>query len=120
MRTALSFAVLIGCSALTVATVRAAHPLDFVPADAAMVYALGVRTSVAFPLRIGERIIGTFNVASDSVNAFFALSSFSCNAPCLHAGNTGLSDQSSRLWYFCENTSRPMIRRITSLLPSNK
>ena len=30
----------------------------------------GVRSSVAIPLRIGERIIGTFNVASDQLNAY--------------------------------------------------
>jgi GAF domain-containing protein/HAMP domain-containing protein len=38
--------------------------------DAAMIYALGVRASVALPLRIGEHVIGTLNVGSDWVNAY--------------------------------------------------
>ncbi len=40
--------------------------------DAAVVYALGVQSSVAIPLSIGNRVIGTFNVASDQVNAYTA------------------------------------------------
>jgi GAF domain-containing protein len=38
--------------------------------DAAVVYPLGVRSSVDIPLRVSERIIGTFNVARDHVDAF--------------------------------------------------
>jgi GAF domain-containing protein len=38
--------------------------------DAAMAYSLGVRSSVDIPLRSGERIMGTFNVARDQVDAF--------------------------------------------------
>jgi GAF domain-containing protein/HAMP domain-containing protein len=38
--------------------------------DVAVVYALGARSSAAIPLRIGDRIIGTFNVASDRADAY--------------------------------------------------
>jgi len=38
--------------------------------DVALTHALGVRSNVAIPLRIGERVIGTFNVASDRLNAY--------------------------------------------------
>ena len=38
--------------------------------DAAVAYSLGVRSSVDIPLRSGERIMGTFNVARDQVDAF--------------------------------------------------
>jgi GAF domain-containing protein len=38
--------------------------------DIALVYALGVRSNAAIPLRLGERILGTLNVASDQLNAY--------------------------------------------------
>jgi GAF domain-containing protein len=38
--------------------------------DVALVHALGVRSNVAIPLRIGERVIGALNVASDRLNAY--------------------------------------------------
>jgi len=38
--------------------------------DVDLVHAAGVRSSVALPLRLGERIIGTFNVASNQLNAY--------------------------------------------------
>jgi GAF domain-containing protein/HAMP domain-containing protein len=38
--------------------------------DVALIHARGVRSSVAIPLRLGERILGTFNVASDQMNAY--------------------------------------------------
>jgi GAF domain-containing protein/HAMP domain-containing protein len=38
--------------------------------DAVMAYALGARAGAAVPLHIGDRIIGTFNISGDQVNAF--------------------------------------------------
>jgi GAF domain-containing protein/HAMP domain-containing protein len=38
--------------------------------DVAYVHARGARSNVAIPLRLGERILGTFNVASNQLNAY--------------------------------------------------